>query len=413
VLARSQLRSLASKLVALLIVPCAALPVGATEPDQSQIERGKYLAAAGDCVSCHTRPDGPAFAGGRALVTPFGTIYSTNITPDEETGIGGWTSDDLRRAMHEGLDPKGRPLFPAFPYTAFTKVSDADVDDIYAYLHSLKPERSAPRKNDLLLRLRWPIMLWNRSFFRPGRFTADPAKSAEWNRGAYLVEGLGHCSACHSPRNFSMAEVAARAYEGGAILDDVAHGKLRRWSAVNLTGAKQGLAAWSLSNLHSYLGTGFSPRAGAFGPMNEVIVNSLAKMTPDDLDAMAVYIKSLPARGDTEKAVIATDAVEAGAAIYKDRCEKCHLASGRGGLFTAPPLAGSAIVQSDDPASLINIILYGPDTPKEISLGQWETMKPYLDILDDAQIASVVNYIRGSWGNYGRQVKAAEVAQQR
>jgi mono/diheme cytochrome c family protein len=401
-------------------IPVAvAFLIGAVTPSagaqgmaMSQIERGKYLVAAGDCVSCHTRALGPAFAGGRAFATPFGIVYSSNITPDNETGIGKWTADDLRHAMHEGLDPAGRRLFPAFPYTSFTKVTDQDVDDIYAYLRSLSPARASPPPNGILLRIRWPMALWNWVFFRPARFTPSTSQSGEWNRGAYLVEGLGHCSACHSPRNIFMAEVTARAYAGGSLLDEVEKDKLRPWSAVSLTPAKQGLAAWSVDQLTKYLKSGFSSRAGTFGPMNEVILNSLGKMTPDDLRAMAVYIKTLPALEDDVAAVTA-DQAKAGAMIYKDHCEKCHSASGRGGLFNGPPLAGSAVVQNNDPASLINIILYGPQSPMEISLGAWETMKPYQDVLDDAQIAAVANYIRGSWGNRSRPIGQSEVAGQR
>jgi mono/diheme cytochrome c family protein len=379
----------------------------------SPIERGKYLATAGNCVSCHTRPGGLPFTGGLAFATPFGTIYSTNITPDNGTGIGKWKAEDLRRAMHEGLAPDGRRLFPAFPYTSFTKVTDADVDDIYAYLRSLKPERYTPPENSFLFRQRWPMMQWNALFFEPARFKPDASKSAEWNRGAYLVDGLGHCSACHTPRNLFMAEVASRAYGGGSgIAHEVAKDELRPWSGVNLTSAKEGLAAWSVGDLAKYLQTGFSTRAGTFGPMNDVIVNSLKQMTPQDVRAMAVYIKSLPAY-ESATAAVTADEAKAGAAIYKDRCEKCHLSSGRGGMFTGPPLSGSAVVQTDDPASLINIILFGPMVPKEVSLGAWETMKGYLDILNDTETAAVANYVRGSWSNRGRTVSPSDVARQR
>jgi mono/diheme cytochrome c family protein len=378
----------------------------------SAVERGKYLADAGNCISCHTQTGAVPFSGGVPFETPFGTIFSSNITPDPATGIGTWTANDLRKAMHEGIAPGGYRLFPAFPYTSFTKVTDADVDAIYHYLRTVKAARYTPPSNNFAFTQRWAMMFWNSMFFSAGRFFPDAARSAEWNRGAYLVEGLGHCSACHTPRNLLMAETAGKAYAGGAIRDKVAQGKIRRWSAVNLTPGKNGLAAWSVNDLVKYLQTGFSPRAGTFGPMNDVIVNSLRKLTSDDVRAMAVYLKSQPVdeyRGEG----IPPEQTSAGAAIYKARCEKCHSASGRGGMFSGPPLAGSAVVQAEDPASLINIILYGPETPTGVSFGSWETMQPYNEVLNDSEVASVSNYIRGSWGNRTSAVKAAAVAEQR
>lgn len=386
-------------------------PIAGTS-DDPVLARGQYLVTIGNCASCHTRPDGAPFTGGLAFTTPFGKIYSTNITPDDETGIGKWTAMDLRRAMHEGVAPGGRNLFPAFPYTSFTKVADEDVDAIYRYLRSLKPEHYTPPKNAMAFSQRWAMAIWDKLFFKPGRFVPDQSKSAEWNRGAYLVEGLGHCDACHTPRNIAMAEVKDRPFAGGAIQDEVAENKIRRWSAVNLTSAKDGLAAWSVNDLTSYLHTGFTARAGSFGPMDEVIVNSLKHATTEDVHAMATYLKSLPAQ-DSKAAAATADQAKAGEAVYKDRCENCHQSSGRGGFFNGPPVAGSAIAQSDDPASLINVILYGPQTSKDVSTGSWETMKPYRDVLTDEQIAAVATYLRGSWGNHGRPVTAAEVAKQR
>jgi mono/diheme cytochrome c family protein len=387
-------------------VPAASAPLSPLA------ERGKYLADAGNCVSCHTQPGAMPFTGGVGFDTPFGTLYSSNITSDLVTGIGAWTAGDLRRAMQEGIGAGGHRLFPVFPYTSFTKVADADIDAIYAYLQTLKAVRYTPPSSSFVFTQRWAMTSWNAMFFSAGRFSPDAAQSAEWNRGAYLVQGLGHCSACHAPRNWLMAETAGQAYAGGFLESPVAQGKIRRWSAVNLTSAKNGLGAWSVNDLAKYLQTGFSARGGTFGPMNEVIVNSLKKLTAEDVRTMAVYLKSLPAeeyRGDG----VTRQQVSAGEAIYKDRCEKCHSASGRGGMFSGPPLAGSAIVQAEDPASLINIIIYGPDTPKEVALGSWETMQPYAEVLNDTQVAAVSNYVRGSWGNRAAAVKAADVARQR
>jgi len=376
------------------------------------ISRGRYLAYVGNCATCHTVPGGAPFAGGVAFETPFGRIYSTNITPDRATGIGTWRAVDLRRAMHEGVAPNGDRLFPAFPYTSFTKVTEADVDAIHAYLRTVKPVRYTPPANAPLLRIRWPLRIWNALSFEPGRHVPDAAQNAEWNRGAYLVQGLGHCSACHTPRNALMAEVSEREYAGGTLQDKVGPNKIRRWSAVNLTGAKYGLASWSVNDLAKYLGTGFSVRAGTFGPMNEVIVNSLKYLTPEDARAMAVYLKSLPAQESDGPGVL-PEQVSAGEPIYKQRCEKCHSSSGRGGMFSGPPLAGGAVTQSEDPASLLNILIYGPELPKGVSFGGWETMPAYGEILDDEQLAAVSNYIRGSWGNRARAVNPEDVAKQR
>jgi alcohol dehydrogenase (quinone), cytochrome c subunit len=376
------------------------------------IERGKYLANAGNCVSCHTRPGGIAFTGGLPFETALGTIYSTNITPDAETGIGKWSAADLRRAMREGIARDGSRLFPAFPYTSFTKVSDVDVADIYAYLRTLRPVRYTPPGNGALFWMRWPLAAWNKLFFNEGRFVPDSRQTAEWNRGAYLVEGLGHCSACHTPRNAFLAEKSDAAYQGGVVLGDVARSKQRHWSAVNLTSQKHGLGSWSVADLARYFQTGVSSRAGTFGPMNEVIVNSLKLLTPADLHAMAVYVKALEGPAYTAE-MVTPELVAAGASLYKDRCEKCHGSSGRGGFFSGPPLAGSAVVQAEDPASLINVIVYGPTLPKSVSFGAWETMPAYADILDDSQIAALSDFLRGSWGNRAAPVTVASVARQR
>ena len=195
-------------------------------------ERGRYLALAGNCGACHTRPGGEPFAGGLAFETPFGTIYSSNITPDAKTGIGRWKAADLRRAMHEGIAADGSHLFPAFPYPSYTKVTDADVDDIYAYLRTLNPVRYVPPDNSILFSMRWALGPWNKLYFRPGRFVPDPDRPAGWNRGAYLVQGLGHCGACHTPRNAQMAELPERALQGGVVTGAVAPGRQRDWFAV-------------------------------------------------------------------------------------------------------------------------------------------------------------------------------------
>ncbi len=396
----------------------AAVPSDMTPQTDEKVEKGKYLATAGNCISCHTRKGGEEFAGGLEFHLPMGSIFSTNITPDPETGLGKWTEEDFIKAMHDGVSPGGHYLWPAFPYTAFTRVTDDDVKAIYAYLKTLKPVKYTPPSNGILFTMRWPMMFWNALFHTSERYKTDTTQSAEWNRGAYLTEGLGHCSMCHSPRTITLAENKDLAYAGGEILDHVgaadAEPKVRKWSAVNLTQAKTGLGAWSADDIARYLNKGFTANhAGTWGPMTEVIVNSMRHLSVEDTKAMAVYIKSLAPKELPAGAPISEDQTKAGQAVYKDRCAKCHQDSGRGGMFTSPPLVGSAIVQHRDPSSLINIIIYGANAPKEISTGQWETMKPLGEVMTDAEIAAVANYVRSSWGNTGSAVQAADVAKQR
>jgi mono/diheme cytochrome c family protein len=385
---------------------------GVTNDTDALVERGRYVALAGNCASCHTRPGGAPYAGGVAFEAPVGTIYSSNITSSIEHGIGKWTAEDLRRALHEGIAAEGYRLFPAFPYTSFTQMTDRDVDALYAYLRTVTADKYQPPANDFLFKQRWAMAIWNGLFFEPARFKPDPKRTPEWNRGAYLVEALGHCGACHTPRNRFMAEVSANAYRGSNLREYVTADKVRDWAAVNLTSSADGLKTWPVDDLTKYLHTGFSLRGGAWGPMNEVVGNSTSRLTLEDARAMATYIKSLPEGGETKTPVTAEQAA-LGQAIYHDRCEKCHGASGRGGMFSGPPLAGSAIVQSADPDSLINAILYGATPPDGMKLGAWETMKAYADVLSDTEIANVANYVRGSWGNGAPPVDAARVAKQR
>jgi mono/diheme cytochrome c family protein len=376
------------------------------------VARGKYLATVANCVGCHTAPNGPLFAGGVAIFTPFGAIYSTNITPDIETGIGTWTREDLYLAMREGIAPQGRRLFPAFPYPSFTKITDADIDALYAFLLTLKPETYRPPKNSILFSQRWAMAIWNWLFLKQGPYQPDARKTDQENRGAYLVLGLGHCGSCHSPRNAMMAEIEAQTLSGGVIKDEVSPGKVRRWSAVNLTPGRDGLAAWSSGDIEAYLRYGYSSRAGTFGPMNGVIQNSTSKLKAEDIHAIALYLKQLPA-SSFEGSYFESQNPSIGGELYTKYCKECHGALGRGNLFAGPPLQGSAIVQSDDPSSLINIILFGPTVPDNIKMGGWDSMKPYHEVLDDGDIAAIANYVRGSWGNRARPVRAGDVARQR
>jgi mono/diheme cytochrome c family protein len=383
----------------------------AAEPPAA-VERGRYVATAANCVSCHTREGGAAYAGGRAIATPLGTIRSTNITPDRETGIGKWRADDLKRALREGIAADGSHLFPAFPYPSYTLMTDGDIADLYAYLRTLEPVRYEPPGNDAAFRMRWPMKAWKALNLEVGAYRPDPSKSAEWNRGAYLVRGPGHCGACHTPRDWSLSTQTAAPLRGAVMRDDVKGGGSRDWHAVDLAGTKQGLGAWKPEDIVNYLATGASARAGSFGPMNAVIANSTSRLSRDDLRAMATYLKSLPG-SDYAGEIPGAEDVQAGLPLYERHCRECHGPSGRGGIFDGPPLAGSAIVQGENAASLVNIVLRGSDRPAGIGSKSWEAMPAFAGKLDDAEIAALANFLRASWGNRAAPVAPEAVARQR
>jgi len=398
--------------VRLLWIALAAFACGASADELAAARRGQYVATAANCISCHTREGGAAFSGGRALATPLGTIHSTNITPDRETGIGTWSAADLKRALREGIAADGRHLFPAFPYPFYTRMTEADIADLFAYLRTLKPVRYLPPDNDAAFRMRWTMAPWKALNLDPGAYRADPAQSAEWNRGAYLVQGPGHCGACHTPRTWSLAEQSAAPLQGAVMRDDIKGGGVRDWFAVGLAATKQGLGAWTIEHIVDYLGKGYGARAGSFGPMNAVIANSTRRLRPEDLRAIAVYLKSLRGTDYAGAAVGAEDA-RSGAPLYEKHCRECHGPSGRGGPFDGPPLAGSAIVQGENASSLINVILQGSDKPDGIGSPTWETMPAYAESLDDAELAALANFLRASWGNRASPVAPADVAHQR
>jgi mono/diheme cytochrome c family protein len=399
----------------------AAAQLQATETssgDQSALEKGRYLVQVANCISCHTVKNGAPFAGGKAFETTYGfigTIYSTNITPDPKTGIGTWTEEDFIGAMRSGVAPDGRHLFPAFPYPSFTKLTTPDLKAIYSYLRSLPAVNAPATDNSFWFTQRWAMALWNEAFFEEGEFKPDATQSEVWNRGYYLVEALGHCGACHTPRNLLLAERAEAHLTGGISVGQVEGDKNRAWSAPNLTSAQSGLSKWTSEDLRKYLKTGHSRRAGTLGPMNEVIANSLQYLTDADATAMATYIKSLPANGDSPQQTLSAEERASAQALYDKHCEECHLSTGRGGLRKGPPVAGSAIVQSDNANSLVNIILYGaipsPDVPN--SYDAWDDMPSFKDKMTDAEVAQLVSFLRSTWGNRGERVSADFVAAQR
>jgi mono/diheme cytochrome c family protein len=387
-------------------------------PAASVIEQGRYLVQLANCPSCHTVKGGARFAGGKAFQTPYaflGKLYSSNITPDRATGIGSWTESDFVLAMRTGVAPGGKRLFPAFPYPSFTKLTDGDLKAIFAYLRTIPAVSSTPPRNGFWFRQRWALRLWISWFLRPGVIVGEQRQSPELERGRYLVEALGHCGACHTPRNWLLAERRDAALSGGMQLSEVENDRLRLWSAPNLTAAAAGLAKWSLEDVRKYLKTGNSRRAGLFGPMNEVIANSLRFLSDSDAAAMALYLKSLPANLDSPQQTLADGEMAAGQSLYEKHCEECHLSTGRGGFRKAPPVSGNSVVQTSNPASLINVILYGaaaaPDMPSNPEA--WEDMAGFKDKMGDEEIAQLSNFLRASWGNRGSKVLPSAVAAQR
>jgi mono/diheme cytochrome c family protein len=384
----------------------------------SAVTQGQYLVLAANCRSCHTSKGGAPFAGGVPFETTYGflgQLYSSNITPDRETGLGAWTEEDFIRAMRHGVAPGGKNLFPAFPYTAFTKLTTADIKSIYAYLRTIPPVRTTAPKASFWFRQRWAMSLWNMFFLNAGEVRPDRAQSDLSNRGFYLVDVLGHCGACHTPRNLFLAERTDERLTGGVELGEVESGKYRMWSAPNLTPAESGLARWSVDDLKKYLKTGYSRRAGVLGPMNEVIASSLRHLNDADIAAMAIYLKSLPAGAESGRQTLSADENTAGQALYDKHCDECHLASGRGALRKAPPVAGSAIVQARNAASLVNVILYSASPAADIpsSKNAWEDMPGFEDKMTSAEVATLANFLRTNWGNRGDRVKPGFVAGQR
>jgi mono/diheme cytochrome c family protein len=397
---------------AFLAAACVLLSpsIARAEPAaQSALEReGLYLARAGDCIACHTKPGGALFAGGLAMPTPFGTLYSPNITPDKNTGIGTWSAASFYAMMHTGRSPDGGLLYPAMPFGAYTKVTRADSDAIFAYLQSVPPVAAANTPNAL----RFPydnrslILGWRTLFFTEGTYATDTAKSAEWNRGAYLVGGLGHCAMCHSAMNALGGNSQSRAFQGGLI-------PMQNWYAPSLASDKEaGLGDWSIADISAYLRAGISNRGAAYGPMAEVIYDSLQYLTPADADAMAVYLKSLAEAGPAEAAVSAVPASEGsllmnfGKTVYEAQCAHCHGMTGLGMPPHYPQLAANQSIQMDEAVNPIRMVLNGGYPPGTAGNPMPYGMPPFAQTLSDDEIAAVVTYIRGAWGNHGGVVTA-------
>ena len=383
----------------------------------TQIERGKYLALAGNCASCHTTENGEFMAGGLPFETPFGKIYSTNITPDSGTGIGNWTGGQFLDSMRRGVRPNGEHLYPVFPYTAFTKITNEDVAALFAYLKSIPAIRQETKENEVSFPFnqRWLMSVWKMVYFDERVYETDKSKSAEWNRGAYLVNALAHCSACHSPRNLLGAENSDMAMTGGVFFDKVPSGSVRPWSSPNLTSAPSGLGLWVHEEVTAYLRTGRNSFVETFGPMNEVIMNSTRNLNDGDINAMTIYLKSLPSKEMDTGSTANNKVLGMGRTLYNLHCGTCHLPTGLGDEEVAPRLAGgSLVVQTSNPASLINVILDGPESPDPPLPAKWRNpMEDFRYLLDDEEIAALASYVRNSWGNTAGKVTAKQVAKQR
>jgi mono/diheme cytochrome c family protein len=375
-----------------------------------QIERGRYLALAGDCTSCHTVPGlGQPFAGGRSIETPFGIVVGANITPDSETGIGSWSDELFVRALREGKGHDGEQLYPAMPYPYYTKLTESDALAIRAYLNTVTPVRNAVVSNKLPfpLDIRQGMAAWNALYFTSGEFKPNPAEFAEWNRGAYLVEGLGHCGACHTPKSALGGDDRAHAFQGYA---------LQGWFAPNITNdSERGLGGWSIADIAAYLKNGHNRTTASTGIMAEEITLSSSHMADADLTAIAIYLKDLPGQTAAPAAAIAaSDAtMVAGEAIYADACSACHGPDGKGVPYLFPSLAGSSNVRSEDPTSLIRIVIEGARSVATDVEPTGPGMPSFAWKFNDDQAAAVLTYIRNAWGASASAVGASQVSQGR
>ncbi|CNF65434.1 cytochrome c [Yersinia frederiksenii] len=403
----------------LLALGCAAS--GHASADANLIARGEYLTKAADCVACHTTKDGKPFAGGLAFKTPMGTLYSPNITPDKETGIGRWSDEEFLRALHEGKGKNGENLYPAFPYTSYTLLQDDDVKAIKAYLFSLPAVHQPNRENDMPFPFnqRWGLWFWNLVNFDGQRFEPDSSKDAQWNQGAYFVEALGHCGECHTPRNITMGMKDSKAYAGTEI---------DGWTAFNITSDPHaGIGGWSQEQMVQYLRSGHvDGKAQAAGPMAEVIENSTRHLTDSDLNAMAVYLRSLKplnpddetqSRSDWGQPATSVNTLRGipftadnntdGARLYLGNCASCHGFTGGGvqdGYY--PSLMKNSVVGASAPNNLINVILHG--VSRKTNDGE-VFMPGFAHSLTDEQVVSLSNYLLQQFGQPALNIKADDV----
>lgn len=381
------------------------------------IARGAYLARAGNCMGCHTARGGASYAGGRGIDTPFGTVFTSNLTPDEKTGLGAWSPAHFWRALHNGRSKSGRLLYPAFPYTNYTQVTREDSDALFAFLKSLPavPQANKNHTLDFPYQSQAALAVWRALYFTPGTFKPDNSQNAEWNRGAYLVTGLGHCSACHTARN-ALGATESAGMAGGLIPQ-------QNWYAPSLIAAHEaGVADWTPQDVVRLLKTGISSNASVSGPMAEVVLGGTQYLQEADLNAMAVYLKSLPpvaaaaaeinvmsgAPAGQTRSVSAAVAAN-GAKIYEQNCAQCHGDNGKGVPNAYPALASNRAVTMPQTANLVQIVLNGGYAPATSGNPRPYGMPPFVLVLNDNDVAAVLTHIRGSWGNQASVVTSLEV----
>ena len=362
-------------------------------PSADTLARGEYLVRAGNCMACHTSRGGAPLAGGRAIDTPFGAVYSSNLTPDPDTGLGGWQSQDFWHALHHGRSRNGRLLAPAFPYEHTSVITREDSDAMFAWLQSRPPVHQTVPAHTLT----WPLgtqpalAIWRTLFFEARPFRPRPEQSAEWNRGAYLVQGLGHCAACHSPRNALGATAGVEQLSGGLM-------PVVNWYAPSLEDDREtGLASTPVADIVRLLQTGQGRTASVSGPMAEVVQHSLQHLRTEDLQAMAVYLRSRAQRPDTPAAAparIRASVIAHGARVYERHCATCHADQGQGVPGIYPALAGNRAVLLADPTNLVQTVLSGGYGPATAGHPRPFGMPPFVLELGDADIAAVLTHLR-------------------
>lgn len=370
------------------------------------VQRGRYLVTLGDCTACHsdpTRTDSP-FGGGHPVPTPFGTLIAPNITPDPQTGIGNWSAQQFDDAVRRGRMPDGKRLYPAMPYPYFARMSAADVRAIRAYLETVTPVHHAVISDQLPfpLSIRASMIFWDWLYYRPGEWRPRPDRSAAWNRGSYIVEGPGHCGACHTPKSFLGGDRRSHELQGYS---------LKGWVAPDLTAdPARGLAAWTAQDIVEYLKTGHNRFDAASGPMAEEVKDSSSGMSMQDLAAVAAYLKGQES-GSQHLTRPPTDnpAMLAGAAIYRDVCAGCHKIDGSGVPYLIPDLAGSSAVASREPTTVVQVILHGAASVATREEPTGPQMPSYAWQLTDAQVAAVATYVRNSWGHAAAAATADQV----
>jgi mono/diheme cytochrome c family protein len=375
--------------------------------DFAAIEHGRYLTTAADCGSCHTTPgDAHSFAGGRPIETPFGVLAAPNITPDRETGIGAWTDDEFDAAVRQGRSRNGARLYPAMPFPYYARMSRRDVADIRAYLDTIQPVHNAVTVNRLPFpfSLRSSMIAWDALYFTSGEFRSDASKSKEWNRGAYLVQGPGHCGACHTPKTVLGSDETSETLHGSA---------LQGWTAPDITGKQGALRDWSIDDIAVYLKTGHNRNAAAAGLMAEVVGRSTSHMTDEDVNAIAVYLKDLS--GPTREKAASPDkgVMNAGAAIYQDLCSACHREDGKGVPQMFPNLSEVATVSAAKPDTVLRVIIQGAASVSTEKEPTGPAMPAFGWQLDDAQIAAVATYVRSHFGSGAPAVGPADVSKAR